>query len=124
MTGVLDSAVIIDLLRGYPPALIWISTERNAGVTSIGWLEVIEGAKNRKAQREVLRILRRFERIDTVREDYDWAILQCLKLKLSHNVGMMDCLMAAISHRLQLPFYSPNLRHFQPLLGDLAVRPY
>jgi len=55
VTGLLDSAVLIDLLRGHPAALTWIATQSTAGISSIVWLEVIEGARNRRAQREALR---------------------------------------------------------------------
>jgi predicted nucleic acid-binding protein len=57
-------------------------------------------------------------------EDYDWAIRKSLELKLSHNAGAWDCLIGAVAHRLQVPLYTPNLKHFQPLLGELAQKPY
>ena len=57
-------------------------------------------------------------------EDFDWAIRQSLRLRLSYNVGPMDCLIASVAHRLGLPLYSRNLKHFAPLLGDLAQAPY
>jgi hypothetical protein len=37
---------------------------------------------------------------------------------------VIDCLIAAPSHRLNVPLYTMNLKHFTPLLGALAVRPY
>jgi predicted nucleic acid-binding protein len=40
------------------------------------------------------------------------------------GIGMMDCLIASVSLCLQLPLYTRNLRHFTPLLGTLAVKPY
>ncbi len=44
--------------------------------------------------------------------------------KLSQNVGQSDCLVASVSHRLQVPLYTHNLRHFELLLGPLAQKPY
>jgi predicted nucleic acid-binding protein len=43
---------------------------------------------------------------------------------LSHGVGIMDCLIASVSYRLQVPLYTRNLKHFTPLLGALAQTPY
>lgn len=33
-------------------------------------------------------------------------------------------MMAAVAHRLQLPLFNRNMRHFSPLIGALAVKPY
>lgn len=40
------------------------------------------------------------------------------------NVDAFDCLVAALSFRLQLPLYTRNLKYFAPLLGHLAQQPY
>ena len=56
--------------------------------------------------------------------DLDWAMQTQMRYELSHGVGMMDCLIASVSHRLQLPLYTHNLKHFTPLLGALAQKPY
>lgn len=37
---------------------------------------------------------------------------------------MNDCLIAAPAQRLGVPLYTRNLKHFSPLLGDLAVMAY
>jgi len=86
VTGLLDTVVVVDLLRSYPPAAAWLAGQSP--------------------------------------EDFDWAIRQALRLRLSHNVGPMDCLIASSAHRLGLPLYSRNLKHFAPLLGNLARAPY
>jgi predicted nucleic acid-binding protein len=69
-------------------------------------------------------VKRHFERIDPLPEDFDWAIQRALKFKLSHNADMMDCLIASAAYRLNLPLYTSNLKHFLPLLGSLARKPY
>lgn len=124
MTGLLDTAVIVDLLRGHPPALSWLEQQPRLGIAPIVWLEVIEGARDSQAQRRAVRTLSHFERVQFQDQDFDWAIRQALALRLSHNVDTMDCLIAACAHRLGLPLYSTNLKHFSPLLGPLAQRPY
>jgi len=53
-----------------------------------------------------------------------WATEQLIVFNLSHNIDVFDCLIAAVSHRLQIPLYTRNLRHFEPLLGPLARPPY
>jgi predicted nucleic acid-binding protein len=124
VNGIVDTTVVVDLLRAHPPALTWLASQDRLGSTSIVWLEIIEGAPNRQAQRQAVEILHHFERIDPCPEDFDWAIEQALKFKLSHNADMMDCLIASAAHRLSLPLYTSNLKHFLPPIGSLAQKPY
>lgn len=46
------------------------------------------------------------------------------RYRLSHGVGMMDCLIASTSARLQIPLFTRNLKHLTLLIGALAVQPY
>lgn len=124
VTGLLDTSVVIDLLRAHPPAQQWISQQADLGITPVVWLEVIEGAQNLRAQRQAVELLRHFSRIDLAPEDFDWAIQQSLRFRLSHNVGVMDSLIASVSVRSGLPTFTTNLKHFLPLLGELAQKPY
>lgn len=125
MTGLLDTVVIVDLLRGHPPAVSWLKEQSEPlGVSPVVWLEAIEGAASRLDQEKAVRLLSRFGRIEVAPSDFDWAIRESLTLRLSHNVDVMDCLIAASAKRLLLPLFTRNLKHFRPLIGPLAVRPY
>lgn len=68
--------------------------------------------------------MKRFEMIHVTSDDLDWAMQQQMTYELSHGVGMMDCLIASVSYRLQIPLYTHNLKHFMPLVGNLAQKPY
>ena len=120
----LDTSVLIDVLRQYPPAQTWLSQQDAPGVASVVWIELLQGVRDREAQRRALKALEDFERVDLTVQDVDWAIKQLLRFKLSHNVGGIDCLIASVSYRLQVPLYTTNLKHFAPLLGTLAQKPY
>jgi predicted nucleic acid-binding protein len=88
------------------------------------YMEVLLGAENKAAQNRADAFLGRFLRIYLTIEDQIWAEEQLRNFRLSYNVGILDCLIAAPSHRLQLPLYTRNLKHFTPLLGTLAVQAY
>jgi len=120
IAALLDTATVVDALRGHPPTVAWLAQQGSLGVSAIVWLEIIEGAPDRQAEQAA----RRFERVDVLAKDSEWAIRQLLRLHLSHGLDSMDCLIASASHRLDLPLYTCNLKHFTPLLGDLARRPY
>lgn len=121
-----DTMVLVDLIRNYPPAARWIaaqSTER-FGITPGVWLELVEGAQNKQAQAMAVRLLNQFEMTYYIKADMDWAMEQLMAFNLSHNIDLVDCLIASVSYRLQLPLYTRNLKHFRPLLGALAQTPY
>lgn len=124
MNGLLDTAIVIDLLRGYPPAVSWLADQPPLGLSPVVWLEILDGVTNRKDQERAVKLLGHFLRIEVLSSDFDWAIRQALALRLTHNVDMMDCLIAASAQRLEIPLFTRNLKHFQPMIGPLAQKPY
>jgi predicted nucleic acid-binding protein len=126
MDGSVDSSVVIDMDRGYTPAINWVEANPNliVGITPMVWMEVMLGVGNKSAQARLRKLLQRFEMIYLNQQDMDWAMRQLSIYGLSYHVGVIDCLIAAPSHRLGLPLYTRNLKHFTPLLGILAVQPY
>jgi predicted nucleic acid-binding protein len=93
-------------------------------VTRAVWLDVLQGVENNQEQGRATTLLNDFELIELTVSDFDWATRQLLRLRLSHNVDAFDCLIAAPSYRLQLPLYTRNMKHFAPMLGKLAIKPY
>jgi hypothetical protein len=126
MEAFLDSAILVDLYRLHPPALAWsrANAQRRMGITSIVWFEMIGGAHDKSDQRAVMRFLAAFELVCLTESDQLRAMKQYEVFLLSHGVGMNDCLIAAPAERLGVPLYTRNLKHFTPLLGDLAVMAY
>ncbi|MBZ0316440.1 MAG: PIN domain-containing protein [Anaerolineae bacterium] len=120
----LDTSILVDLLRLYQPARQWIASQSKPGIVTIVALELIEGTENSAALRSVLKLLKDFETVPMDNLDLEWAEESLTKFHLSHNVDAMDCLIAAASHRLQIPLYTRNMKHFTPLIGALARRPY
>ncbi len=124
VTSLLDTAILVDLIRKYPPAVAWIAAQSDVGVSSAVWLELLQGAQDKADQQKALRLLSSFEQVAILQTDCDWAIANLVKYSLGYNVGALDCLIASANHRLQVPLYTRNLRHLTPLLGSLAQSPY
>jgi predicted nucleic acid-binding protein len=122
--ALLDSSILIDLLRRHPPAITWFTGQVDLGASTIVWIELIQGAQNSHAQQKSVQLLRQLQRIEINDADMDWAIKRLISYNLSHKVGGVDCLIAAPSYRLQIPLYTMNLKHFTPILGTLAQKPY
>lgn len=74
VNGLLDSSVLVDVLRGYTPAEDWLSKQTHLGVTQIVWLELLEGAQNKRAQTQALKLLRRFSLVQLTPKDMQWAV--------------------------------------------------
>lgn len=123
-SGLVDSSVVIDLLRNYAPALAWVRGKTELAVTSVIWIEVLEGVENKLQQQGAVKLLKRFQLIELVEADLQLAREYLLQYNLSHNADGYDCMIAAVALRLNLPLYTHNLKHFTPMIGSLAVKPY
>lgn len=124
MDAVVDTTVVVHLLRRYQPALAWFNNQQIYGVTSITWMEVMEGATSKSNQMQAKAILSQFELLFVASIDQQWAIQQLERFQFSHHIGMNDCQIASVAHRLNLPLYTHNLKDMTPLVGKLAVKPY
>ncbi len=124
MNGLVDTSVIVDLLRGYQPAAAWLQGQGRLGVCRVVWIEILEGSLNRVKQQQAIALLNRFDLVEVTTSDLVWATQTLMIYGLSHNVDGYDCIIASINHRLQLPLYNRNMKHFAPLLGNLSVKPY
>ena len=126
MDGFLDTAIIIDVYRGYAPSVTWLQTNQSLSlaITPIVWMEAVEGAQNRINQNKIVNLMAQFPIIYLTNIDLDWAMKQLVTYRLGYGIGILDCLIAAPAHRLQLPLFTRNLKHFTPLLGAPAQQPY
>lgn len=126
MDALLDTAIIIDIYRNHEIAVKWLEANKELkfGISSITWMECVYGAQDKQRQKKILELLALFSIVYITDSDQQWAMQQVERYGLSHNIGVPDCLIAAPSYRLQLPLYTANLKHFTPLLGDLAQKPY
>jgi predicted nucleic acid-binding protein len=118
--GLLDTTIIVDILRAYPPSQTWFSSvELDLGVTKFAWLEVIQGAISKRKQKRAIQILNSFILVPVELQDIDWA-----KVLANSELDMKDALIASVSYRLQVPLYTHNLKHMRSLIGHLAQKPY
>lgn len=124
VSGLLDTAIVVDLLRGYTPARQWLSTQSDLAVPALVWIEILQGAANKIALQRASQLLKQFERVNLTDADIEWSVQQLTRYHLSHNIGGIDCLIAAPAHRLSVTLYTANLKHFTPLIGSLVQKPY
>jgi predicted nucleic acid-binding protein len=124
--AIIETSIVVDLLRNHPPATAWYNSQTHIimGISPIIWMEAVQGGVNKIERFRAARLLQQFEMIHLTDADQDWAMDCQVRYQLQYGVGLLDCLIASVSHRLQIPLYTHNLKHFAPLLGTLAQRPY
>lgn len=122
--ALLDSSILIDLLRDFPSAQNWAAQGHFAAISRITWFELIQGAEGRKSQKSALQMMQRFSLIEIEHQDIVLATELLLEWRPRLHIDTFDCILCASAKRLDIPFYTRNLKHFSPILGNLAQSPY
>jgi predicted nucleic acid-binding protein len=123
--GVVDTTVLIHLLRNNAVAIAWVKIQPTLSITSISWMEVIYGANGRSGQTRSLNLFKQFDLALLTQEDQQWAMQRLLVLRLSRGVSITDCLIASVCHRLQVPLYTHNIKDMIQILNpSLVIKPY
>jgi predicted nucleic acid-binding protein len=122
----LDTNILVDMLRGYQPAVEWKNEQGDAimGISSIVRLEVVQGTQNKIALNRAIKFLKQFQVINLTLKDQDWALLQLVRFNLSHNIDLTDALIAAPAYRLQKALFTRNSKYFVPMIPTLIHQPY
>jgi predicted nucleic acid-binding protein len=123
---ILDTSVLVDLLRGFQPAQDWFALlgRQRAAITPVVWMETVAGATNQAKRAQTIRFLRQFRLEHPTESDNRWAMRQLARFHLSHGIQLADVMIASVTARLAIPLYTTNLKHFLPLPSVDAKRPY
>ncbi len=123
----LDSDVMIDLMRQYPPAVAWFDALDDAEEVALpGYvvMELIQGCRNKAEQEQLQRTLAPYGVVWPMPADCDRALELFLECHLSHGAGMLDILIAQTALALGVPLYTFNEKHYQFLSELQTVQPY
>ena len=119
-----DTVVLIDQIRGYQPALAWLTSLPDPPLVSgFAALELAFGSSDAQELSRVESFLKRFPILWPDAEDVKRA-LTFSKLRLSGGLGILDALTAAlaIGHGQELLTF--NLRHFKSVPGLKVLSTY
>jgi len=122
----LDSDVLIEILRGRPEAGQWLASlgSQTVGISVLTRMEILQGARNRQEQTTLIAQLNRYELVLLDAGDAIQALKWFEIYRLSQGVGIMDCLIAASALRIGKPFYTFNVRHYRSFTVLAAQEPY
>jgi predicted nucleic acid-binding protein len=83
------------------------------------------GARGKAGQQQCETIMNQFDKVYLTETDQEWASQQMKTYRLSHGISINDCLIAAITYRLQVPIYTSNVKDMKVMLPDnFVINPY
>jgi predicted nucleic acid-binding protein len=114
----LDTDVMVDFLRGHPPAVAWLSgLPPPIGLPGIVAMELIQGCRNVVEQRRVEKELQRFARYWPSVADCQRAYHDFAAYHLGGGAGLLDVLIAHTAVGLNEPLATFNVKHYRVISG-------
>jgi predicted nucleic acid-binding protein len=125
-TVLLDTDVLIEILRGRPKAGAWLRSISNCTIRIpvFAYLEVLLGARDKRELEKLKKELSCFAMAETRTGDSRIATTWFERFRLSNGVGIIDCFLGAIALRENVPLYTFNVKHYRCLEGIMVRVPY
>lgn len=121
----LDTDVLIDIERKLPAALAWVASLTTPPfVSGFAALEISRGATNKAHLRKIRKFLDDFPLLWPTAADMTRAFDKYAVLRLSHNLGLLDSLIAATATGSGDQLVTFNRKHFRAVPGLVTVQPY
>ena len=119
----LDTCILIDVLRGKEAALAFVAGLPSApALSAVTVTELVAGCRNVKERRQVDRLLSQYVVHDIGRDIAGLAGDYIRRYGPGHGTDPIDALIAATAKLTGLPLATLNLKHF-PMFAGLR-RPY
>lgn len=122
----LDTDVMIDVLRGYDPALAWLKSlgAEPVGLPGLVAMELLQGCRDSQEQRRVQKIMRPYALHWPTPADCTRAYNNFAAFRLGHNIGLLDTLIAETAVGLAAPLVTFNDKHYRVIGGLQLLEPY
>lgn len=122
----LDTDIMIDVLRGYAPALQWIENVSITDIALPGYvaMELIQGCQNQQELRTLRDEMKRFRILWPQPTTCDQALHFFGRFHLAHSTGLLDVLIGMLAVERGVPLHTFNEKHYRPIPGMETVQPY
>ena len=114
-----DTDVLIWHLRGNPQAARWLDRLQPLTISSVSYLEVLQGIRNKAELVAVQKMLQqRKANVRPITEAITRRATELMEaMTLSHGLQMGDALIAATALEHGLPVLTGNVKHFAAIPG-------
>lgn len=121
----LDTDVLIDIQRGHSPALAWFASLSDLPlVPGFVVMELIQDAQNSHQVRKALKLVAPLPIAWPTEADCNQALSNFTAYHLSHNLGLIDSLLAACAVGLSATLCTFNVKHYKVVPGLRTEQPY
>lgn len=122
----LDTDILVDVFRGYHPAVHWLQTlgEEEVAIPGFVAMELLEGCEDAVQADRLLDGLSGIQVYWPRPEDCDAALTTFAKAHLSHRLSIFDALIGHCAVGLDLPLHTFNQKHFKAVPGLKTLQPY
>lgn len=120
----LDTDVMIDILRGHELAKVWLQSVDEIGMPGLVAMELIQGCQNAREQRTLEKELSEYQLYWPSVEDCNRAIKTFSSHHLSDNIGLLDALIAETAIGIEAKLATFNVKHYRVINGLQSLQPY
>lgn len=120
----LDTDVMVDILRGYEPAKEWLKSAQEIGLPGLVAMELIQGCQSAKEQRQLEKALSEYQLYWLTEEGCNRALASFTTHHLSANIGLLDALIAGTAIGVNSELATFNIKHYRVLRGLKIIQPY
>ena len=123
---ILDTDIMIDLLRKHPPAMAWLASLGDEEIALPGFvvMELIQGCRNKAEQIKVEKSATSHSVVWPSSKTCDEALSVFSRYHLSHSLGLLDALIGETALALNLPLHTFNQKHYAAVPNLKTVQPY
>ncbi len=121
----LDTDVLIDIQRGYTPAIDWFSSLAEVpSVPGFVVMELVQDSQNVQQVRKALQLVAPLPMIWATEADCARALSDFTAYHLSNSLGLLDALIAACAVGRGLTLCTFNVKHYRVVPNLLTGQPY
>ena len=126
MQILLDTDIMIDVIRQFTPALSWLSSLAQTTIVLPRYvvLELLQGCQNKSQQIVVQQTLTQCRIIWPTEAACNNATTMFAQYHLSHNLGFIDALIAQTAIEHALPLHTFNQKHYSFITNLTTTQPY
>lgn len=122
---VVDTDILIDVLRGFAPSLQWFATlPEPPAVVSLSVMELVQGCRSQQELQQVLHLVAPLTVWCPTEDEMRVAMELFLGYYLRHRMGIIDALIGTCVAQRGGTLCTFNVRHYRVVPGLITEVPY